>query len=51
MKRDCKIIDRCYDCSQYSEYLSNCLIKRIEIENPNIIPDWCPLDDAWDGKL
>jgi hypothetical protein len=40
-----RLIDRCYDCSEYSSYLDNCLIKRMEVENCNIIPEWCPLED------
>jgi hypothetical protein len=44
-KLDPKPIERCYDCSKFSWYLDNCLIEKREVENCNIIPEWCKLED------
>ena len=44
-------IDRCYDCPHYTEDPPRCwhqkrLKKTYDIEDPETIPEWCPLPDA-----
>jgi hypothetical protein len=47
-KLDPKPIERCYDCSKYSNFQELCLRQNKEINNCNIIPDWCKLEDVYD---
>jgi hypothetical protein len=46
-----KLIERCYDCSEFCWTADMCLKYHREVENCNIIPDWCELEDYEEGGI